>query len=413
MTDWLLEQTLIFTVTAAFLSLLRRPLRQKLGATGFYVLWAIIPIQLLLSGMSVSNHLPELTVLNTYIVTASKAVTVSQYALSSWVPQVETLWVVGATTCFLFVVCQHAIFVRNLHRSKLSHNYFDNDPALASYPSGNVSIEVSQHVKAPVIMGLVKHAIVLPPHFFRLSAKQKSLILEHELVHLSRGDLYWNLLALSVLCLNWFNPVAWISYRHFREAQEMACDAQVLANKSKQTKVIYAKTLLAESFQNESELLTTLHYGGKQNMKQRIKNIQTGFTYNWRLLPVAMVLLGGALTFQAVGESVTAVNAKAEAYPVMRVPPVYPGDAAKNGIQGTVVLAFSIEKSGSVSDVKVLESDHGGIFDQAAIQALQQWKYSKPGVKMENQSVAIEFVLESKVTSKQAEDREVIHVKAD
>ena len=37
------------------------------------------------------------------------------------------------------------------------------------------------------------------------------------------------IVALLVLALNWFNPVAWVAFRAFRADQELACDAAVAA----------------------------------------------------------------------------------------------------------------------------------------------------------------------------------------
>jgi TonB family protein len=56
------------------------------------------------------------------------------------------------------------------------------------------------------------------------------------------------------------------------------------------------------------------------------------------------------------------------------VPPVYPEDARKARVQGTVVLECTISPQGRVTDVRVL---HGNPrLDQAAIDAVKQWAYT-------------------------------------
>lgn len=64
-----------------------------------------------------------------------------------------------------------------------------------------------------------------------------------------------------------------------------------------------------------------------------------------------------------------------DATPVVRMEPKYPVDAARNGIQGWVELSFSIDETGQVQDVKVLNAEPRRVFDQAAMHALKRWKY--------------------------------------
>ncbi len=58
---------------------------------------------------------------------------------------------------------------------------------------------------------------------------------------------------------------------------------------------------------------------------------------------------------------------------IKQVDPVYPEDARKQGIEGTVILEVTIDVEGKVKDVKVLESIPA--LDQAAVDAVKQWVY--------------------------------------
>jgi protein TonB len=62
---------------------------------------------------------------------------------------------------------------------------------------------------------------------------------------------------------------------------------------------------------------------------------------------------------------------------IKRVEPKYPPIAQAARLQGTVVLDAVIRKDGSVGDITVLRSGNQ-LFDQAAIEALKQWRYT-PG----------------------------------
>ena len=64
-----------------------------------------------------------------------------------------------------------------------------------------------------------------------------------------------------------------------------------------------------------------------------------------------------------------------EARPLVRFNPEYPPVAARDGVEGWVELSFSIDASGAVINVEVLNSDPKRIFDKAAKRALKRWKY--------------------------------------
>ncbi len=65
---------------------------------------------------------------------------------------------------------------------------------------------------------------------------------------------------------------------------------------------------------------------------------------------------------------------------VVRIDPKYPTQAAKDGIEGWVKLSFSIDTTGAVIDVQVLDAEPKRIFDREAIKALKAWKY-QPQIK--------------------------------
>lgn len=65
--------------------------------------------------------------------------------------------------------------------------------------------------------------------------------------------------------------------------------------------------------------------------------------------------------------------------PIVKVAPVYPRRAQTRGIEGHVLLEFTVTKTGAVVDPVVIESQPPGIFDRAAIQAALKFKY-KPKV---------------------------------
>ena len=68
-----------------------------------------------------------------------------------------------------------------------------------------------------------------------------------------------------------------------------------------------------------------------------------------------------------------------EYLPIVKVRPIYPNSALSRGIEGYVIVEFTVTRQGTVRDVVVVESEPSGIFDRAATQAAQKFKY-KPRV---------------------------------
>ena len=68
-----------------------------------------------------------------------------------------------------------------------------------------------------------------------------------------------------------------------------------------------------------------------------------------------------------------------EYLPIVKVAPVYPRRALQRGIEGFVIVEFTVTKQGAVRDPIVVEANPSGIFEQAAIDAAMKFKY-KPRV---------------------------------
>lgn len=92
-------------------------------------------------------------------------------------------------------------------------------------------------------------------------------------------------------------------------------------------------------------------------------------------LSVDVGMPDGAPDLQMAGGLSAGTVRDREAVPVVRVQPMYPQRAADQGIEGYVLLRFTITPSGGVSDVVVMDSKPSSIFDRSARRALARWRY--------------------------------------
>ena len=94
----------------------------------------------------------------------------------------------------------------------------------------------------------------------------------------------------------------------------------------------------------------------------------------------------------AVSPSVPAwIQLEEEYLPLVKVRPEYPQRALERGIEGYVVLSFTVTETGSVENPEVVVSNPPGVFDQSAIQAARKFKYKAK--ILDGRPVAVQDVL--------------------
>ena len=76
------------------------------------------------------------------------------------------------------------------------------------------------------------------------------------------------------------------------------------------------------------------------------------------------------------GTNAATAGIDTEAVPIVRVPPTYPLAARSRRIEGTVLVEFTIRPDGRVSEPRVVQTPASGVFDQAVLRAIVQWRFT-------------------------------------
>lgn len=84
--------------------------------------------------------------------------------------------------------------------------------------------------------------------------------------------------------------------------------------------------------------------------------------------PMSLIL---AATF-----AFAAAPVHAELKPLKRVEPVYPAEAARSGTSGFVEVEYTVDASGKVSSVSVVNAKPARTFESAAVKAVKQWEFA-------------------------------------
>jgi beta-lactamase regulating signal transducer with metallopeptidase domain/Flp pilus assembly protein TadD len=107
----------------------------------------------------------------------------------------------------------------------------------------DVKLLRSPRIAVPVVWGIRKPVLLLPPDVVTWPVERLRVVLLHELAHLKRWDGVSLLLTRAAVSLFWFHPLAWSLERAGRSECERACDDLVLASGTKPSE--YADHLLA------------------------------------------------------------------------------------------------------------------------------------------------------------------------
>ena len=238
---------------------------------------------------------------------------------------------------------------------------------------------------------------------------QLQQILMHEQAHVAQWHSADALLSQLFVAVFWFNPVAWLMRLQVRNNLEYLADRSVINGGT--DKKAYQYHLLAVAYR--TNVATITNNFNVLPLKKRIKmmNKQTSnplarFKY-LLFVPLAVALL--AMNSTAMRANVqkkvvktTKVTKKTSAtdkvYEVCEQMPTFPGgDAAlmkylsenvkypalaiKAQEQGRVVVSFTVEKDGAISDVKVARTVTPSLDAEAVrvVKAMPKWTPGKQG----------------------------------
>ncbi len=248
MTDWLLDTFLVTSAMMAIILIIRSHVARIFGPVVAYALWLLPALRLLMPSLSMPFVSPEApsTVFVREILRDAISVNDSASAqgtgLSVPVQPVATIdYVFIAMTIWLGIGA--LLFVIQMIRYNWMREGLLADAETISIIDG-VKLVASDQVAGPLAFGVLDRYIAVPRNFnATYSLAERELAIAHEMTHHKSGDLYANLLGFIILCLQWFNPIAWLSWNAFRFDQEAACDARVLDGRGAEDRAAYGKAL--------------------------------------------------------------------------------------------------------------------------------------------------------------------------
>ena len=164
-------------------------------------------------------------------------------------------------------------------------------------------------VTAPFTLGILRPRVYLPDD---LQGTARQAVLLHEQTHIRRRDPLTKPLFYAVVCLHWFNPLAWLAFCTFERDMEAACDEAAVRGRPLPERNAYCESLLHFAVQGRS-IPGSLAFG-QGSVKERIVHL-----LHYRRLGAGALAVCAAV----VGLSVTAcmVRPQVEDAPVTAAPP--------------------------------------------------------------------------------------------
>ena len=323
MTEWLRDTLVATSLLLMLVLLVREPVRRKFGAAVAYALWLVPAARLLMPTLTttVERTVPAAPTGLPAPLPAGALPAISapagEIALVDRLGGLETIaiaiWLAGAAAMMVRAII---IYARQ-RRAVLGD-------AVQIARLGNIRIVRSGVIGGPLAFGIFDRVIAVPIDFDeRFGAAQRRLALDHELAHHRCGDIIANHLAYVLLCLMWFNPLAWVSHAAFRFDQEAACDARVLDKADADDRAAYGQAIAKAA--SGRTLLFAGALDRPSTLQRRLRAMLSTANSTRRLTGKAMVAMTAAVALPLTATWATLyVDVPAPAAPLPTVAPVAP-----------------------------------------------------------------------------------------
>jgi len=127
----------------------------------------------------------------------------------------------------------------------------------------------ANELKTPFVLGLFKPRVYIPTG---LTGEERKYIVYHERMHIRRFDHAIKMLAYFLLCLHWFNPLAWAAFVLMGADMEMSCDERVIKELGGEIKNDYSLSLVRVAAGRKILSGSPIAFS-EGGLKARIKNV--------------------------------------------------------------------------------------------------------------------------------------------
>ena len=161
------------------------------------------------------------------------------------------VWALGSSVLVAWLIVCHWRIGRLRWQGTMADVSVFEDSNLIARQLNVAPPQVLMHsdVKSPLLVGLLRPAILLPAMEESAHLAASPEVLTHELAHLARRDCAWHLLSRLATALLFFQPLLWVLARQLEETAEEVCDNYVIGRTSDRRSYAQRLVALAEQIQ--------------------------------------------------------------------------------------------------------------------------------------------------------------------
>ena len=189
------------------------------------------------------------------------------------------VWAVGAVGVMVWKIGSHLAFRRRILKNAVpvtdrqTLHVWEAELERAWIQKCKWKLVQSSAVTTPLSIGLSNRAtrVVLPMRAY--TQEELSLVLRHEIIHISRCDPAAKFFLTFCTAMCWFNPLMWVAMRKSADDFELSCDESVLLNEQQPVRRQYAELLLQTA--GDERGFTTCLSATAGALRYRLRNIMT------------------------------------------------------------------------------------------------------------------------------------------
>ena len=150
-----------------------------------------------------------------------------------------------------------------------------DDPRLESLIRnfGDVRLSTSHALQVPVATGVFRPQIILPQEAMNWTLQRQQMVLAHELAHIQRRDVVWQLIAQVAAILYWYNPLVWVAIREMKLLREDACDDLVLQSGVDPASYAMCLVDIAANLSQRTPTWICASMAGSNSLESRVNSI--------------------------------------------------------------------------------------------------------------------------------------------
>ena len=428
------------TFFALFIVVIALVMRKK-SAIFHYALWVVALLRFL-----IPPKLPMLPFLNSSLQTVIGRIDViplqivtfqSEVTGITWHSLLVFLWGIILVLFSLIFILRNYYFRQQIRQTQKLHRKL---PArlekILKHHKRRPLFLTLRGMTAPFTMGTIRPRIYLPVEAEEWSEHEFLFVVNHELAHILRGDLFWMKLQALVQIIFFFHPIVWGINHLINYYRELACDEFSIAQ-SPGHALDYSKTLLnifqrmrqfrfcylATGNFSRSRFILFRRFHHILNLNEEILH---KLTITQKIIVASLMIFAIVIsceinprTKSITGPFVTSTVGRSNETPMettsqavsddsifiaydtspepiggfgsIHTSLMYPEVARKAGVEGTVIVKALIKTDGTVGRTVIIQSLGNNGCDEAACTAIQEikWKPAESQGKPVNVWVSI------------------------